>query len=173
MNRAAPALAFLLVASSAAAATHPGGATHGVPNAALIAAAKSAPLKLIDAEETYCDGDTRIAEWLQDLTSAETRAVVWTAGKCELVNKLNPLDAGGSFCVQATLTLRRPKGRRDTPEIEIYLEDAKHGRPGAAYAFRAVFDSGDGPDYIRFRKDFESEWRDRFKDAPQPKCTDN
>jgi hypothetical protein len=173
MNRAALAFAFLLAAPVANAATPHGATTHGIPNAALIAAAKSAPLKLIDPEETYCDADTLIAQWLQDLTGPEVRAIAWTAGKCELVNNLNPLDAGGSFCVQATLTLKRPKGRRDTPEIEIYLEDAKHGRPGAAYAFRAVFDSGDGPDYIRFRKDFESEWRDRFKDAPQPKCTDD
>ena len=171
--RLAIALFLLLCASASAASPRPGGgATHGVANAALIAAAKSAPLKLIDPQDDYCDGATPIGEWLQDLTGGETRAVAWTAGKCELVDKLNPIDQGGRFCVQATLTLKHPKTRSDAPQIEIYLEDPKAGRPGAIYAFRAVFDSNDGPDYIRFRRDFEAEWRDRFKDAPAPKCED-
>jgi hypothetical protein len=173
MKFAALALLPLLAASASASAPHHGGATHGVPNAALIAAAKAAPLKLIDAQNDSCDGDTPIAEWLGRLTGPETRAVDWTAGKCELVNALNPLDSGGRYCVQATLTLKHPKNRSDTPEIEIYLEDAKAGRPGAVYAFRAIFDSVDGPDYIRFRRDFEAEWRDRFKDTPAPTCTED
>jgi hypothetical protein len=173
MKFAALALLPLLAAAAPATASHHGGSTHGVPNAALIAAAKAAHLKLIDALEDYCDGDTPIAAWLQDLTGPETRRVVWTAGECELVNDLNPLDSGGRFCVQATLTLKHPKDKTDAPEIEISLEDAKAGRPGAVYAFRAMFDSNDGPDYIRFRRDFETEWRDRFKDAPAPKCTDD
>ena len=70
------------------------------------------------------------------------------------------------------MTPRRPKDRSDQPEIEIYLDDPKGGKPGEVFAFRAMFDSNDGPDYIRFRKDFETEWRDRFKDAPPPPCTD-
>ena len=173
MKLTALALLPLLAASLAGAAPRNGGATHGVPNAALIAAAKAAQLKLVDPEDDYCDGDTPIAEWLRDLTGSGVRRVVWTAGECELVNDLNPLDSGGRFCVQATLTLKRPKDKADAPEIEIYLEDAKGGRPGAVYAFRAVFDSVDGPDYIRFRRDFEAEWRDRFKDAPAPRCAEN
>lgn len=172
MKFAALALLPLLAASAADAASRHGGATHGVPNAALIAAAKAAPLKLVDPEGDYCDGDTPIAEWLQDLTGPETRGVVWTAGACELVNDLNPLDRGGRFCVQATLTLKHPKDKADAPQIEIYLEDPKAGRPGAVYAFRAMFESEGGPDYIRFRRDFEAEWRARFKDAPAPKCTE-
>jgi hypothetical protein len=148
-------------------------AAQRVPSAALIAAAKAAPLKLIDALETYCDGETGIDAWLKALTAPEIRSTAWTAGRCELVNKLNPIDEGGSYCAQATLTLKRPKDRHDQPEIEIYLEDPKGGKPGEAFAFRAMFDSNDGPDYIRFRKDFEAEWRGRFKDAPPPPCTDD
>jgi hypothetical protein len=162
----------LFVIAALAASTPAAAATHRVSNAALIAAAKAAPLRLIDALETYCDGGTPVGAWLKALTAGEARQVSWTAGKCELVNDLNPLDTGGSNCAQATLTLVRPKGRRDRPEIEIYLQNPRHGRPGAAYAFRASFDSDDGPDYIRFRKDFESEWRERFKNAPPPACTD-
>ena len=36
----------------------------------------------------------------------------------------------------------------------------------------ARFDTNDGPDYIRGRKEFEAEWRDRFQDTPAPPCTD-
>jgi hypothetical protein len=174
--RGAPVLIALALAGLApltAAKSSPAATFRGVTRAALIAAAKSAPLKLVDSEETYCDADTSIADWLKRLTGPQVRRVAWTAGRCDLVNNLNPLDAGGSYCVQASLTLRRPKNRRDTPELEIYLEDPRRGRPGAVYAFRASFDSNDGPDYIRFRKDFESEWRDRFKDAPAPTCADD
>ena len=172
MRASLAALVLLLLAIPGLAAAKPARKAPPIPAAALIAAAKASPLRLIDALETYCDGKLRIDDWLRALTASEARDIAWTAGKCELVNDLNPLDAGGSYCVQATLTLAHPKNRRDRPEIEIYLEDPKGGRPGAAYAFRASFDSNDGPDYIRFRKDFESEWRDRFKRAPPAACQD-
>ena len=165
-------LVLLLLATPALAAAKPARKTPQITAAVLIATAKAAPLRLIDALETYCDGKLRIDDWLRGLTAGETRRIAWTAGTCELVNDLSPLDAGGSYCVQATLTLIHPKNRRDRPEIEIYLEDPKRGGPGAVYAFRASFDSNDGPDYIRFRKDFESEWRDRFKRAPPAACQD-
>lgn len=167
------AVAGLPPLASAAATPAHAAMFRGVPRTALIAAAKSAPLKLIDPEETYCDADTSVADWLKQLTGPQVRRVAWTAGSCDLVNDINPLDAGGSYCVQATLTLKHPKNRRDAPELEIYLEDPKGGKLGAAYAFRAMFDSNDGPDYMRFRRDFEAEWRDRFKDAPTPPCTDD
>jgi len=144
-----------------------------VPPAQLISAAKHAPLRLIDALETYCDTDTPIGVWLRRFTAREALRIAWSAGSCELVNSLNPSDAGGDYCAQATLSLRHPKNRQDRPEIEIYLEDPIHGRPGAAYAFRAMFDGVDGPDYIRSRKDFEAEWRERFKDTPPPSCSDD
>ena len=143
------------------------------PAPMLIAEAQAAPLKLIDALQTYCDTDTPIAVWLTQLTGRETRSVAWTAGKCELVNDLNPLDAGGDYCVQATLRLRRPKSRDDAPVIEIYIDDPKAGKPGPVYAFRAMFHALDGPDYIRFRKDFDTEWRWRFENTPPPPCTDD
>jgi hypothetical protein len=165
------ALASLAPLGSAVAKPAPAVLFRGLPKAVLIAAAKAAPLKLID-DETYCDSDTLIAAWLKQLTAPEVRRIAWTAGRCELVNKLNPLDIGGRYCVQATLTLKHPKNRRDAPEIEIYLENPKGRKPGAVYAFRAMFDGVDGPDYIRFRRDFESEWGARFKDAPAGPCDD-
>jgi hypothetical protein len=166
------ALAVLAPLGSAAAKPAAAGLFRGVPKAALIAAAKAAPLKLVD-DETYCDSETLIADWLKQLTAAEVRRIAWTAGRCDLVNSINPLDAGGSYCVRATLTLKHPNNRRDAPELEIYLEDPKHGKLGAVYAFRAMFDSNDGPDYVRLRKDFEAEWRERFNDAPASPCADD
>jgi hypothetical protein len=165
--RAGTALVALVVvcAACSAAAAHPA-TTHGLPNALLIAAAKAAPLRLIDSLEAYCDGATPIASWLTRLTASEAQRIAWSAGPCELVDNLNPLDAGGSYCVQAEVILKRPKNRRDRPELEFFLEDPKGGRPGAVYAFRAMFDSNDGPDYSRFRRDFEAEWRARFPATP-------
>jgi hypothetical protein len=61
MKLAALALVPLLAIAPAAQARGRPASTHGIPNAALIAAAKAAPLKLIDALETYCDGETRSA----------------------------------------------------------------------------------------------------------------
>jgi hypothetical protein len=144
-----------------------------IPAAALIAAAKGAPLKLIDGLQVYCDADAPIGGWLKALTVGQARSIAWSAGSCQLANAMNPIDSGGDYCAQATIRLRHPKDRGDRPLVEIYLEDPRHGRPGAVYAFRADFDGSDGPDYLRFRKDFESEWRDRFKDTPAPSCTDD
>jgi len=143
-----------------------------IPPATLIAAAKAAPLKLIDYLEHHCDGQTTVNAWLTALTARQTRAVAWTAGRCQLVNDLNPLDAGGDYCAMATLTLRHPKDRNDTPSVEIYLESPKHGRPGHAYAFRAAFVTVDGMDYIRSRSDFEAAWRERFPNSPPKACED-
>ncbi len=163
---------FAAASATAAAAPHHGPVYRGVAKSAMIAAAKAAPLKLIDYLETYCDGETSIGDWLQALAGAEPTRIDWTAGPCELVTDLNPLDAGGDYCVQASLRLKRPKNPRDIPEIEIYLERPKHGRPGAVYAFRAAFAGPDGLDYIRERRDFEAQWRERFKDAAPAPCTD-
>jgi hypothetical protein len=176
MRPAALLLAALaLFASPALAKPNPAaGATHGLANAALVAAAKAAPLKLIDYLEAYCDGDVTVEAWLKRLTAGEARSITWSAGRCELVNDLNPLDAGGAYCAQAVVALKHRLNRRDTPEIEIYLETPKHGRPGAAYAFRGMLATPDGdPDYIRARRDFEAGWRERFAHAPPPACQDD
>jgi hypothetical protein len=149
------------------------GAGLGLSNRVLIAAAQSSPVKRIDDLQTLCDGEVTVQAWLTALTRREAKSIAWTAGPCELTSTLNPLDAGGAYCAQATITLKHPKTRRDRPELEIYLENPRHGRPGAAYAFRSVFDPGDGPDYERERMVFDGQWRERFGDtAPRP-CRDD
>ena len=166
------ALSAALPAMASAAAKPSGATFKGVSRAAMLAAAKTAPLKLIDALETYCDSDTPISDWLTQLTAGEVRSIVWSTGACNLTNTQNPLDAGGEYCVDATIRLKHPKAHDDTPLVEIYLDDPKHGRPGPAYAFRDVFLSADGMDYERDRHAFQDEWRERFKDAPAAPCTD-
>jgi hypothetical protein len=150
-------------------------AAQGEPSkAALAAAGRQATLRLIDYGNDYCDGDTTVEDWLKALVGKQARSIEWTGGKCELVNDLRPgIDASSwPYCAQATVTLVRPKDKDDTPIIEVYFEKPVGGRPGVAYAFRGVMESrDDGPEYIRFRKDFEAMWDERFpRDPTTERC---
>jgi hypothetical protein len=136
-----------------------------VSKAALAGAGRGATLRMIDYGEDYCDGTTTVEEWLKALVGRHARAIIWTGGQCVLVSDMRPgIDASSwPYCAQATVTLVHPKNSDDTPVIEIYFEKPQQGRPGAAYAFRGVLMTRDGdPDYIRFRKDFEAGWNERF-----------
>lgn len=141
----------------------------GPSKAALAAAGRQATLKLIDYGSDYCDSDMTVEAWLKGLVGKETRSITWSGGKCVLVNDMRPgIDASEwPYCAQATITLAHPKSRKDTPMVEIYLEKPEHGRPGKAYAFRGLMQTSDnGLDYIRFRKDFEGLWDERFPPGP-------
>lgn len=172
LPRIAGFMALACLAGGAAAKPQPSSTYLGLSRAAMIAAVKTAPLKLIDNLETNCDAGTTIGAWLTQLTATEARSVAWTAGKCDLANNLNPLDAGGRYCVQASIRLKHPTAKDDTPELEFYLEDPKRGKLGAVYAFRDVFVTDGDLDYERDRRTFQLQWRDRFKDAPPPPCED-
>jgi hypothetical protein len=144
--------------------------------AALAAAGRATLLKLIDYGTDYCDGLMTAETWLKALVGRQARGISWTGGQCMLVNDMRPgIDASSwAYCAQATVTLAQPKNKDDTPMIEIYFEKPAHGRVGAAYAFRGVLETRDGdPDYIRFRKDFEAEWNERFPPGTSsPRCKD-
>ena len=144
--------------------------------AALAAAGRATPLKRIDYGTDYCDGAMTAEAWLKALVGKHARGIDWTGGQCVLVNDMRPgIDASSwAYCAQATVTLAHPRDKDDTPMIEIYFEKPDHGRPGAAYAFRGALETRDGdPDYIRFRKDFEAEWNERFPpEASSPRCKD-
>lgn len=150
--------------------------SNSVSNAALVTAGKQAAVKLIDYGEDRCDGDTTVEAWLTALVGKEARSIAWTGGKCVLVSDMRPgIDASSwPYCAQATITLVRPKNRKDTPIVEIYLEKPEQGRPAKAYAFRGKMESrDDGPEYIRFRRDFEAMWEERFPSPPEkPRCKD-
>lgn len=153
--------ASVAVAALAAGLAVAGGlrAAPRVAPAALIAAAKAAPVRAIDYDEDRCDGRT-VGAWLQALTAAEARRTTWTAGRCQLVGP--GIDAGSDWCAQAEITLNRPISRTDRPMIEIFFDAPVGGRPGPAYAFRAVMEAADGSGVIRFRREFEDVWTSRF-----------
>lgn len=139
------------------------GYTKGVANAALVAAAKATPLRLIDYDEDRCRNGRTVAHWLAELTRGRARRIVWTGGPCELVTDLNPMDSGSDWCAQAHIVLLHPKTRDDEPMVEIFFDRPRHGRPSPAYAFRAFFGSDEG--LIRFRREFEAAWVERFPEA--------
>ena len=157
-------------------AERPTSSTH-ISGSALIAAGRQAKLAAIDYGDTHCDGELTVEAWLKSLVGRHARAIAWAGGDCQLVNDLRPgIDASSwPWCVRAEIILAHPKNRQDVPIIEIYLEKPAHGRPGAAYAFRSLMMTrDDGPDYLRFRRDFESEWRERFPTAPNAaRCSDD
>ena len=138
----------------------------------MAAAAQRTPLRAIDYRERHCDGGERVGDWLHRLTAGQARRIAWTGGRGVLAVPGAPLDSGGRWCAHAEVTLRQPKNRDDRPIIEVYFEQPQRGRPGAAYALRALLDTRDGPDMIRFRRDFESAWRERFPHGPPASCTD-
>ena len=169
--RCAPLL--LMLAGPLPAAAQP---SQGVTSTALVTAARQTTLKMIDYGEDRCDGDTTVEAWLASLVAREARTITWTGGKCVLVNDMRPgIDASSwPYCAQATITLAKPKNRKDQPIVEIYFEKPDQGRPGKAYAFRGTMETrDDGPDYIRFRRDFEAVWEERFPSpSAKPRCKD-
>jgi hypothetical protein len=167
-------IALTLLIPAAAVAEQPPGQRPS--KSALIAAAREAKLEVIDYGQQHCDRATTVDDWLKSLTSHDARVINWSGGECQLVSNMRPgIDASSwPWCAQARITLVHPKDRHDIPMIEIYLEKPNRGRPGAAYAFRAAMITRDGPDYLRFRQDFEAEWRDRFPpDADAAGCSDD
>ena len=139
--------------------------------AALIAAARRAPVCVIDYQETFCDGGRRIDRWLANLTNGVARRVRWSAGRCLLANPLIPADAGSRWCAQARILLIHPRQADDRPMIEVYFEQPpRHGRPTQPYAFRGAMLTVDGADTMRRRTEFEAAWRGRFPAAGLPAC---
>ena len=168
---------FFVVASMLASATPVVTNAQPVSEAALEAAGRQATLDLIDYGSTYCDRETTVEEWLKALVGKQARSINWSGGQCVLVNDMRPgIDASEwAYCAQAEIRLVSPKEKDDTPMIEIYLEKPKGGRPGVAYAFRGVMMTrDDGWDYIRFRKDFEALWDERFpsEERTTQRCKD-
>ncbi|MFO1160746.1 MAG: hypothetical protein U1E60_18040 [Reyranellaceae bacterium] len=143
---------------------------------ALAAAGRRATLAMIDYGSEYCDGAATVEAWLKALVGEQARSITWTGGKCVLVNDMRPgIDASEwPYCAQATVTLVHPKNKDDEPMIEVYFEKPVQGRPGKAYAFRGIMETReDGPDYIRFRKDFEGVWDERFPPGPDARRCKN
>jgi hypothetical protein len=154
--------AAALLALAAGPAAGKAGYTKGVANAALVAAAKATTLRAIDYDQDLCRNDRTVAQWLAELTAGQAKAVEWMGGPCVLTNDLNPLDSGSDWCARASVILKHPKTKNDSPTIEVYFEKPVRGRVKPAYAFRGEMLAADGEDYSRFRRDFEYDWVSRF-----------
>jgi hypothetical protein len=66
------------------------------PSAATLAqAAQTARLDQIDDFRKECGDERTLAEWLKQLLGDTAAAVKRSGGKCQPINKQNPLDGGG------------------------------------------------------------------------------
>lgn len=160
------ALAILSTSPDAVAAPRPSanaGATRGVSNAALAAAARATPVADIDYDLKRCDPRT-VEQWLRALVGRHVRAIVWTGGACSVVGP--GIDEGSHWCADATIILAHPRNKADRPMIEVFFEKPVSGHPGVAYAFRGVMQAADGDDMSRFRYGFEADWTSRFPAPP-------
>ena len=151
------ALGALVAILSAGAAD---AAPRRVSPAALIAAAQAATISEVDYTRADCGDKRRVADWLESVVGANAKSVKWSARRCQLVNKLNPNDAGtGSACAQAVIT---PKQGKEQATIEVYFDSPRNGRPGKPFAFRAVVRTKDGWDYMRDTEAFEVNWGETY-----------
>ena len=82
-----------------------------------------------------------------------------------------PPDSGSNWCGQAVIGLKR--GKPDATD-EVFFEKPEDGKPGAPYAFRALAETKDGPDYIRETYAFELNWKQMhvpgFEQPPHQDC---
>ncbi len=163
-----PCIHAIALALTAAAA--PVAAKHGVSDATLAAAARSARVADVDDMRREC-GDLRSVEtWLTDVVG-DTARIRWRGGACVLANPDNPIDAGSRWCGGATIVPK--KDPQHPARIEVYFEKPVAGRPGQAYAFRAENHDVDGLDYKRDTRSFGIGYGQRFVDgytAPTGDC---
>ena len=127
--------------------------------AALARAAQAAHLEQIDDFRKQCGDERTVAAWLKEVLGDTAAAVKWSGGKCRLVNKQNPLDAGSGFCGHADIT---PKSDTHEAAIEVFFERSQHGKAGAPFAFRATMFTKDGWDYMRETYAFEVNWKQKY-----------
>ena len=153
MNRAlVSAIALALAGFSIAASA----ADRGVSNDALRRAAQAARLDQIDDFRRQCGDSRSVEQWLKDIVGDSARSIRWSGGRCQLVNRLNPLDAGTKWCGHAVIAPKQGK----TATVEVFFEKPLKGKPGEPFAFRAIAETKDGPDYMRETYAFEVNWKE-------------
>jgi hypothetical protein len=139
-------------------------AGRGVSNAALALAARDARLDQIDDFRKQCNDTRRVEDWLKDVVGDTAKSIAWSGGRCQLVNPQNPIDAGTAWCGQATITPRRGK----PATVEVFFEKPVKGKPGVPFAFRALADTKDGPDYMRETFAFAVNWKEMHVPGYRP-----
>jgi hypothetical protein len=164
---ASPVLALALLAPAQGALAATG---RGVGDAELARAARVARVADIDYVRGECGDERTVEAWLDDAVG-DTARVTWRGGACTLANPGNPIDAGSKWCGGATIVPK--KDPKHVASIEVYFEQPVDGKPGKAYAFRAVNHDLDGLDYKRDTRSFEIGYGQRFVDgyvAPGDDC---
>ncbi len=131
-------------------------AERGVSDAALAQAARDTPLDQIDDDRKGCGDSRRVEDWLKEVVGDAASSIRWSGGRCQVVDKSSPLDAGTDWCGRAAIGSKR--GKPDAT-VEVFFEKPEAGKPGAPFAFRALAETKDGPDYIRETYAFELNWK--------------
>jgi hypothetical protein len=152
MRRSFAYVAILILATSGAASA----AKRGDSNPALAQAARDARLDQIDDFRKQCGDKRRVEDWLKDVLGDSAKSIRWSGGRCQLTNESNPLDAGANWCGQALIA---PKHGKSQATIEVYFEEPEAGKPAVPFAFRALAETKDGPDYMRETYAFEMNWK--------------
>lgn len=155
------AIALALAALSSVAAA----AERGVSDAALAQAARDARLDQIDDFRNHCGDNRRVEDWLKEVVGDTAKSIRWSGGSCQLVDKSNPLDSGTNWCGQAVTATKR--GKQDAT-IEVFFEKPEDGKPGVPFAFRALAETKDGPDYMRETYAFEVNWKQMHEPGFEP-----
>jgi len=153
---------FVLVSALAGTAT---AASRSPSPADLIRAAKAARLSDIDFARKSCGDHRTVEQWLKQTTGRSVRSIRWTGGACTIVNKDNPRDAGTKWCARADVT---PRAGDIPATVEVFFDRPRHGRPGRAFAFRAVVQTKDGWDTMRETSAFEANWGETHVPGYQP-----
>ena len=110
--------------------------------------------QLAEGEGDQDCGDSRSVErWLKDVVGDTAKSIRWSGGRCQLINKLNPLDGGTAWCGQAVVAPKHGK----SATIEVFFEKPARGKPGVPFAFRAVADTKTRP--MRETYAFEVNWK--------------
>jgi hypothetical protein len=164
-----PGLAIALALIALSSAAH--AAERDALNAALAQAARDTRLDQIDDDRKGCGDSRRVEDWLNAVAGDLAKSIRWTGGRCQLVDKIYPPDSGTNWCGQAVIGLKR--GKPDAT-VEVFFEQPDDGKPGAPYAFRALAETKDGPDYIRETYAFELNWKQMhvpgFEPPPNQDC---
>ena len=164
MNRTTLVVLSLALAAQAAAAT------RSLKPADLIKAAKAASASDIDERKKSCDDDRNVEKWLKETVGSSARSIKWSAGRCKLTNKHNPIDAGTDWCARAEIA---PRKCGPPATIEVYFDKPKNGQPGQAFAFHASVRTKEGWDTTREISAFEVNWAQTYiPDYKQPENGD-
>ena len=121
---------------------------RGVSDKALAQAARDARLDQIDVFKKDCGDKRRVEDWLKQLVGDTAKSIQWSGGRCQIVNKLSPIDAGTDWCGHANYHIEDGEG---VSMIEVFFEKPANGKPGVPFAFRGAPQDAPNSSALRLR----------------------